>query len=115
MNFITISKEDVNSIKGFYGNEKKINVSEILKNILNLNIKKKKYFIIIKVNNITFKKDPDINKQKKLYLKINDKSYEFKEQTILYFNLKFTFNLVLKHNFDSLNFNQYNYATIFGK
>ena len=114
MNFITISKEDVNSINGFYGSNNKINVSEILKKILNLNIKKK-YFIIIKVNNITFKKDPDVNKPKKLYLKINDKSYEFKEQTILYFNLKFSFNLVLKHNFDNLNFNQYNYATIFGK
>ena len=39
MNFITISKEDVNSINGFYGSNNKINVSEILKKILNLNIK----------------------------------------------------------------------------
>ena len=44
MNFITISKEDVNSINGFYGSNNKINVSEILKKILNLNIKKKKIF-----------------------------------------------------------------------
>lgn len=116
MNFITLTKEDNKFIKCFYGNDQtKIDVSEILQDIINFHIKKKKYFITVNVNNTTFKRDPILNKKKVLYLEIKNTSYQFEEESVIYFNIKFSFNLILKHNFNNLNFNKYNYATIFGK
>ena len=116
MSIINLKINDIKNLECNYGlNNNVINVTDIIKNILNDKINNKIYFIKIKVNNNLVKKDPILGKKKNLYIKLANNNFKIEENKILFFNIKLFFNIIFKDNIANAELNKYNYATIFGK
>ena len=116
MFIINLKINDIKNLECNYGlNNNVINVTDIIKNILNDKINNKIYFIKIKVNNNLVKKDPILGKKKFIYKKLANNNFKIEENKFVIFNIKLSFNIIFKNNIANAGLNKYNYATIFGK